>query len=545
MAFGFGIFNSLWGLGSLAVGAVQAVWEHIDKHDENSPKARDAAPDAGQHVNIEELTIRGNLSPSQLDAFMQDPVLARLCGPKTPATFKQEEQGKQKLEKQNKQPHEKQDKQKCEKQDKETGKKQDKQDSRKGQKSSSGSDSAIDKSCPVSCSRKHTKVKTEVIFIKVKDENLDKPWTWLSGRQLEGYLEDPLIGPELRKWREEHNMGSPAKQDTHAKTDPAIYTENLLIGPELRRWELQDSPIPFGQNDARTKRDAAIDMDYPQAPFATQCQRPYGEEDSWSDPESFHDFCARRDSTPKQEHSNEEIAKRKRHLEEERAALRAYQLQLQEHPDDEAAKRKRHLENERAALRAYQRQMQEDLDEEAAKRKRHLERERAALRAYKRQLQEYTEDEAAKRRRYLEKERAALRAYQRQMQIRADAAREHKSHTTLREQKRQWEDVSRIDREGHMVVRREARHARLRERMKVDPTRKLQVCTWHKIKTEPEKRGGKCDVPTIKLTDPEGEDWFLQDLRYYPDEDYDEVADEEDDSDEYVYGNASDEEGAC
>ena len=479
MAFRFALFNYLWGLGSLAVAAVQALWGSMEKRVENPPEAREAesnsrerpATEVSQHAGNKDSSLTGgSLSSSGMAALMEDPVLARLLQPQTTQTtdladnarahadsFKTEDRvlkviaadppvrpvtrgntgGRAKVQRR---PYSsvlkdavlRSAKRKRDEQNAESRKKQDKKGSRKSRN-------------PFNF--------LEGSEMSTRDFS-NRPWTWFPARQLEGYLEDPLIGPELRKWMEEDAQGSSSKQDANPETPSVIDADGPVIGPELRRWELQDSPIPFRAHVASPDPSSASDTSPPFS-FATQCQPPYGEEDSWSDPESFHDYCARRrDSTPKQHHS-----------------------------DDEAAKRKRHLN----------------------------------------------------------KERAALRAYKRQMQIRAKAAREGKSYTTLREEIREWKDESRVDEEGHIVVKRVTRDTLHREEIIADPARGLPACTWHKSKTQPEKRGRKSDVPVIKLTDPEGAEWFLQDLRYYPDEDYD----DEDDSDGYVYGDAEDEEGAC
>ncbi len=132
----------------------------------------------------------------------------------------------------------------------------------------------------------------------------------------------------------------------------------------------------------------------------------------------------------------------------------------------------------------------------------------------------------------------SLRAFERKMNIARVVARNKYTHTELREREFCWHDEFYTSPTGHLGVIQEALNASHRQAIKTSPTGyRLRACSWHKIKTQFGKRrlknmlGGL--VPSIKLTDPEGTEWFLEDLKYYP---------EKEGGDGYVYEHNSDEE---
>ncbi len=135
----------------------------------------------------------------------------------------------------------------------------------------------------------------------------------------------------------------------------------------------------------------------------------------------------------------------------------------------------------------------------------------------------------------------SLRAFERKMNIARVVARNKYTNTELREREFRWDDEFYVSSTGHLGVIQEDLNASHRQAIKTSPTGyRLRACSWHKIKTQFGKRGLKNMlgglVPSIKLTDPEGTEWFLEDLKYYPEKE------EGPKGDGYVYEYNSDEE---
>ncbi|SPQ19349.1 27194af3-38f2-4680-a2ec-fa1ee2373c3b [Thermothielavioides terrestris] len=106
----------------------------------------------------------------------------------------------------------------------------------------------------------------------------------------------------------------------------------------------------------------------------------------------------------------------------------------------------------------------------------------------------------------------------------------------------QWSEEFYVDESGFLGVLAERANEQFRAAIADDPASYgAASCHWHKTKaparlprrkkTENEKEETPT-VPKIVLTDPQGENWFLNDLRYYPD-DFDE--DDEEEEDESIY----------
>ncbi len=135
----------------------------------------------------------------------------------------------------------------------------------------------------------------------------------------------------------------------------------------------------------------------------------------------------------------------------------------------------------------------------------------------------------------------SLRAFERKMNIARVVARNKYTHTELRQREFCWHDEFYVSKTGHLGVIRDDLDASHRQAIKTSPTGyRLRACSWHKIKTQFGKRGLKNMlgglVPSIKLTDPEGTEWFLEDLKYHPEKE------ERPGGDGYVYEYNSDEE---
>jgi hypothetical protein len=122
-------------------------------------------------------------------------------------------------------------------------------------------------------------------------------------------------------------------------------------------------------------------------------------------------------------------------------------------------------------------------------------------------------------------------------------SRREPSYTDLRLQEFRWADHFHVDDGGRLAVTKEVERAAHRAAIRENPYKYgAKRCHWHKSKKPPRPRPKKRAVgsevenenkpplPTIKVTDPEGEEWYLEDLFYYMDDDgWDGVSDEEDD----------------
>jgi hypothetical protein len=114
------------------------------------------------------------------------------------------------------------------------------------------------------------------------------------------------------------------------------------------------------------------------------------------------------------------------------------------------------------------------------------------------------------------------------------------THTEQRQRDFRWEDAFYVDGSGHLGVTKELADRELRDMVTANSAvYGLHSCQWHKTKTntrqEPKQAKPKAPQdddrpppPLLKLTDPEGQEWFLSDLLYYPDN-YDSDGEEEDD----------------
>jgi hypothetical protein len=82
-----------------------------------------------------------------------------------------------------------------------------------------------------------------------------------------------------------------------------------------------------------------------------------------------------------------------------------------------------------------------------------------------------------------------------------------------------WEDEFYTDSTGHLAIRRDERQNEKRIALQTNPEwfRPLGVCSWLRTKMEPISLGSGGagrngdGVPAVKVTDTEGEDWFLED----------------------------------
>ncbi|KAK3311204.1 uncharacterized protein B0T15DRAFT_489827 [Chaetomium strumarium] len=144
-----------------------------------------------------------------------------------------------------------------------------------------------------------------------------------------------------------------------------------------------------------------------------------------------------------------------------------------------------------------------------------------------------------------------LRAWKQRMSLaRAASQKHHYTHTEQRQRDFRWGEAFYIDDSGHLGIAKELGDQECRDMVTASPAvYGLQACRWHKSKTNtrrepkqannnankpqpPEEDGGRAPPPLLKLTDPEGQEWFLSDLFYYADN-YDSDGEEEEDDDLY------------
>jgi hypothetical protein len=151
----------------------------------------------------------------------------------------------------------------------------------------------------------------------------------------------------------------------------------------------------------------------------------------------------------------------------------------------------------------------------------------------------------------------SLEAFERRMTIARVVARNKYTHTEILQREFCWDDEFYTDQTGHLGILQEEMNTIHRKAIQTCPTGyRLRTCSWHKLKTPFGKRGpqnaANGSVPQIKLTNPEGKDWFLEDMRYYPDEEKEKGATNKDslgavgkDSSDAVDEDTSDEEPLC
>ncbi|KAK4103146.1 hypothetical protein N658DRAFT_522524 [Parathielavia hyrcaniae] len=94
----------------------------------------------------------------------------------------------------------------------------------------------------------------------------------------------------------------------------------------------------------------------------------------------------------------------------------------------------------------------------------------------------------------------------------SDRSRAGKTRRHRRRQQRGWEREYHIDSTGHLGVGRDERENRKRIALRTDAGGQWrpQACSWVRTKTEPVEAG-----PLVKVTDSEGEEWFLEDPTVY------------------------------
>jgi hypothetical protein len=130
-------------------------------------------------------------------------------------------------------------------------------------------------------------------------------------------------------------------------------------------------------------------------------------------------------------------------------------------------------------------------------------------------------------------ETAFTRAFERKMDLERHKAAGQYTHTEQRQRGFNWKDEFYIDKDGHTGVWQEVTDEQHRHLAATDPAYSLSSCRWHKSKLGPARQvpaeeGG---LPVLKVTDPEEQEWFLDDLFFYSDE-----GDEsEEEDDEAIY----------
>ncbi|KAL2019468.1 hypothetical protein VTK56DRAFT_9584 [Thermocarpiscus australiensis] len=77
-----------------------------------------------------------------------------------------------------------------------------------------------------------------------------------------------------------------------------------------------------------------------------------------------------------------------------------------------------------------------------------------------------------------------------------------------------WQEEFFVDGDGRLGVLKEVEEEQARSLIQAEPARhSLPSCRWHKSKAQ--LQAPAPGVPVLKLTDPEGREWFLSDLFYY------------------------------
>ncbi|KAK4240621.1 hypothetical protein C8A03DRAFT_13066 [Achaetomium macrosporum] len=133
----------------------------------------------------------------------------------------------------------------------------------------------------------------------------------------------------------------------------------------------------------------------------------------------------------------------------------------------------------------------------------------------------------------------SLRVWKQKMSLAREASQRHKyTHTERREREFRWGNDFYIDESGRLGVAKELADGECREMVAASPAvYGLQSCRWHKSKTNTRRAprqaktaedDGRPPPPLLKVTDPEGQEWFLSDLFYYADNDDDDEEEEDD-----------------